>query len=118
MVRMIAVSDSLPANVRQRTGVPSRVTAIAITTWGRSARKSLECPNARLPDSTGLVTSSSSTFPAVSVSRSGPTASPYTPSNRLDAGCTARWVGCEKTNFVSRPTAGPGMAMSALQPFG
>jgi hypothetical protein len=30
---MIFWSLSLPAKVQQRTGIPSRVTAIAITTW-------------------------------------------------------------------------------------
>jgi hypothetical protein len=39
---MIEVSFSLPGKVQHRIGVPSRVTAIAITTWGRSVRKSLE----------------------------------------------------------------------------
>jgi hypothetical protein len=45
-MRMIAESFSLPGNVQHRIGVPSRVTAIAITTWGRSVRKSLEWPKA------------------------------------------------------------------------
>jgi hypothetical protein len=38
MVRMIAVSAVSPGKVQQRTGTPSRVTAIAITTCGRSLR--------------------------------------------------------------------------------
>jgi len=52
-VRMIEVSAVLPGNVQHRTGTPSRVTAIAITTCGRSVRKSLGCPKLRLPCSTG-----------------------------------------------------------------
>ena len=59
MVRMIAVSAVSPGKVQHRTGTPSRVTAIAITTCGRSGRWSLECPNARVPASAGLVVSSS-----------------------------------------------------------
>src|SRR5665647_1480697 len=51
---MIAVSFSLPGNVQHRIGVPSLVTAIAMTTWGRSVRKSLECPKARFACSVGL----------------------------------------------------------------
>jgi hypothetical protein len=39
---MIAVTAVLPGKVQQRTGIPSRVTAIAITTCGRSVRKSFE----------------------------------------------------------------------------
>jgi len=45
---MIAVSAVSPGKVQHRTGTPSRVTAIAITTCGRSPRWSLECPNARV----------------------------------------------------------------------
>src|SRR5664279_491476 len=58
--RMIAVSDSLPGKVQQRTGTPSRVTAIAITTCGRSLQWSVECPNRRVADSAGLAVSPSS----------------------------------------------------------
>jgi pimeloyl-ACP methyl ester carboxylesterase len=47
-----------------------RVTAIAITTCGRSARWSSECPNARAPASAGLVTSSSAGSSASSASSS------------------------------------------------
>ena len=57
--RMIRWSLSLPGNVQQRTGIPSRVTAIAITTWGRSSRWSLDLPNRRAPYSTGLQAPSS-----------------------------------------------------------
>ena len=71
MVRMMAVSAVFPGKVQHRTGTPSRVTAIAMTTWGRSVRKSLECPNARTPDSAGLDTSSSVAAAAVSGSSSG-----------------------------------------------
>ena len=39
----------------QVTGTPSRVTAIAITTCGRSLRKSLECPNRRAPALTAIL---------------------------------------------------------------
>ena len=45
---MIAVSAVSPGKVQHRTGTPSRVAAIAITTCGRSPRWSLECPNARV----------------------------------------------------------------------
>jgi hypothetical protein len=55
------VLGSLPAKVQHRTGTPSRVTAIAITTWGKSARKFLECLNARAPDLVGFLTLSSPT---------------------------------------------------------
>ena len=54
---MIAVSAVLPGKVQQRTGTPSRVTAIPITTWGRSSRRSLLCPKVRTPASAGLVIS-------------------------------------------------------------
>jgi hypothetical protein len=47
-----------------------RVTAIAITTCSRSARWSLECPNARVSASAGLLSSSSSTGSASSASSS------------------------------------------------
>ena len=50
---MIFWSAVLPGKVQQRTGIPSRVTAIAITTCGRSSRWSLECPNSRAPSSSG-----------------------------------------------------------------
>ncbi len=43
MVRMMSWSEALPGKVQQRTGMPSRVTAMPITTWGRSGRLSLEC---------------------------------------------------------------------------
>ena len=74
---MIAVSAVSPGKVQHRTGTPSRVTAIAITTCGRSARWSLECPNARVPASVGLVdlvvgpgsSASSASSSAVSVSQ-------------------------------------------------
>ena len=52
-LRMIFWPFSLPGKVQQRTGMPSRVTAIAITTCGRSSRWSLECPNRRAPSSPG-----------------------------------------------------------------
>jgi hypothetical protein len=48
-VRMIAVSAVLPGNVQHRTGTPSLVTAIAMTTCGRSARESLEQPGSPYP---------------------------------------------------------------------
>ena len=45
---MIEVSAVFPAKVQHRTGTRPGVTAIAITTCGRSVRKSLECSGARL----------------------------------------------------------------------
>src|ERR1019366_5161245 len=74
---MIAVSFSLPGNVQHLIGVPSRVTAIAMTTCGRSVRKSLECPKARFACSTGRVTPSSSTLSARSAIWSAPSTSQY-----------------------------------------
>ena len=47
ILRIMPWSPALPGNVQHRTGTPSRVTAIAITTCGRSGRWSLECPNWR-----------------------------------------------------------------------
>jgi len=72
---MIEVSAVLPENVQHRTGIPSRVTAIAITTWGRSVRWSLECPNAREPFSTGRLMPSSSTVSCRSASSPEPSTS-------------------------------------------
>ena len=69
-LRMVAVSAVAPGKVQHRTGTPSRVTAIAITTCGRSARWSSECPNARAPASVGLLTSSSPGSSASSASSS------------------------------------------------
>jgi hypothetical protein len=36
MVRMITWSEVLPGNVQYRTGTPQAVTAMPMTTWGRS----------------------------------------------------------------------------------
>jgi len=44
---VLVVHPVTPGNVQHRTGTPSRVTAIAMTTCGGSGRKSFECPNAR-----------------------------------------------------------------------
>jgi len=74
---MIAVSFSLPGKVQHRIGVPSRVTAIAMTTWGRSVRKSLEWPKARLACWVGRATPSSSTVSTRSASWSAPSTSQY-----------------------------------------
>ena len=40
----ITASEVLPGHTQIRTGIPSRVTARPITTWGRSGRWSLEWP--------------------------------------------------------------------------
>ena len=43
IVLMIAWSEVVPGKVQQRIGIPSAVTAMPSTTWGRSGRWSFEC---------------------------------------------------------------------------
>ena len=42
--RISAESFVLPGQHHTRTGIPSRVTAIPITIWGRSSRESFDLP--------------------------------------------------------------------------
>ena len=49
--RIRSVSPVLPGQDHTRTGMPSRVTAIPTTTWGRSSRESLDLPWVRNPAS-------------------------------------------------------------------
>lgn len=48
---IMLVSTVLPKKIQHLTGAPSRVTAMAITTCGRSPQLSLECPKSGAPDS-------------------------------------------------------------------
>ena len=73
---MITWSEVVPRKLQSRTGMPSLVTAMPITTWGRSGRWSFECfEKARMPiSSSGEVSSScpgtsSSSSPLSSSSR-------------------------------------------------
>ena len=47
--RISAESAVFPGQHHTRSGIPSRVTAIPITTWGRSSRWSLDLPQVRNP---------------------------------------------------------------------
>ena len=53
--RISAESAVFPGQHQTRTGMPSRVTAIPITIWGRSSRWSLELPRPRNPPVSGLL---------------------------------------------------------------
>jgi hypothetical protein len=65
MVPMMSWSEVLPGNVQHRTGTPSAVTAMPITTWGRSGRWSLDALlNRRVARSTGPDSSSPMSSPA------------------------------------------------------
>ena len=85
---MMSWSEALPGKVQQRTGIPSRVTAMPITTWGRSGRLSLECllkrrvaaslgpppsrprpPRAALASASSMASASSTSSSATSVSK-------------------------------------------------
>jgi hypothetical protein len=74
-IRMMEVSAVSPGKVQHRTGTPSRVTAIAITTCGRSSRRSLECPNRRVPASVGFAVPSSPDTSCSSARSSGTSSS-------------------------------------------
>ena len=47
--RISAESAVFPGQHHTRSGIPSRVTAIPMTTWGRSSRWSLDLPQVRNP---------------------------------------------------------------------
>ena len=59
--RIRSVSVVLPGQDHTRTGMPSRVTAMPTTTWGRSSRESLDLPRARNPVSLTASSLSSAT---------------------------------------------------------